>query len=65
MGQPSAGRSSERLRMLAAKKIQEIDAHIAQAQGMKRMLEATLGCQCVTADECGKIIRAQTASHKA
>jgi hypothetical protein len=32
---------------------------------MKRMLEATLGCQCVTADQCGKIIRAQAAAHKA
>jgi MerR family transcriptional regulator, redox-sensitive transcriptional activator SoxR len=60
MGQ-SSGRSSERLRKLAARKIDEVNAQIERAQGMKRMLEAALNCECVTADQCGKIIRVKMA----
>src|SRR6185503_11056268 len=58
MGQ-QGGRSSERLRRLAARKIGEVDAQIARAQGMRRMLEAALGCECVTAEQCGRIIRSK------
>ena len=48
---------SARLRNLATKKMKEVDELIATAQGMKRFLEATLACRCITAEECGRIVR--------
>lgn len=57
MGQPTTSRSAERLRKLAALKLAEIEAQMARALGMRRMLEAVLGCECLTADQCGRKIR--------
>ncbi len=43
---------SARWRALARQKIPEVDALIAQAQGMKRILEVGLTCDCLTLEEC-------------
>lgn len=54
-----SGPVAQRWRELAAEKMAEMDRVIAQAQGMKRFLQATLECKCVSADECGRIVRSK------
>jgi MerR family redox-sensitive transcriptional activator SoxR len=39
-------------RRLARAKVEEIDALIDRAQGMKRLLESALTCDCLTLEEC-------------
>lgn len=39
-------------RALARAKVTEIDALIERAQGMKRLLEEALSCNCLTLEEC-------------
>jgi len=48
---------SKRLRRLATDKLAEMDEVIARAQAMKRFLAASLGCRCVDADACGRLVR--------
>ncbi len=43
----------ERWRPLAEHKLGEVDALIARAQQMKRILETLLECGCVRLEECG------------
>src|SRR5262245_45732077 len=43
----------ERWRPLAEHKLGEVDALIARAQQMKRILETLLQCGCVSLEECG------------
>jgi len=43
---------SERWRMLAQQKMNEVDALIERAQGMKKMLENGLNCGCLSLEEC-------------
>lgn len=43
---------SARWRELARRKLEEIDAMIARAQGMRRLLEEGLRCDCLTPEEC-------------
>lgn len=43
---------SARWRELARRKLAEVDETIARAQGMKRLLEAGLNCDCLTPEEC-------------
>lgn len=52
------GTVSRRFQELAVRKMQEVDALIESAHGMKRFLEASLDCRCISADECGRRIRA-------
>lgn len=46
----------QRWQELATRKLPEIDALIAQAQEMKRLLEASLACDCLTFDECAVVL---------
>ena len=41
-----------RWRTLAEQKLAEIDVLITRAQGMKRLLEEGIRCQCLNLDEC-------------
>jgi MerR family redox-sensitive transcriptional activator SoxR len=43
---------SERWKVMAGKKILEVEALIEKAQGMRRMLEEGLECECLRIDEC-------------
>jgi MerR family transcriptional regulator, redox-sensitive transcriptional activator SoxR len=44
--------ASARWQTLAAQKLPEVDALIARALGMKRLLEDALQCPCLSLDEC-------------
>jgi MerR family redox-sensitive transcriptional activator SoxR len=44
--------ASERWRALSVRKINEIDALIARAGLMRRVLQESLRCDCLTLDEC-------------
>jgi len=48
-----------RWQTLARDKLPEIDALIDHAQGMKRLLEASLRCECLTLEECVAALRAR------
>lgn len=58
---PSAAKSGGWKR-LATKKIEEMEATIARAQEMKRLLEQWLDCECVSLEDCelvaGRSVRA-------
>ena len=41
-----------RWRTLAEQKLAELDVLISRAQGMKRLLEEGIRCQCLNLDEC-------------
>lgn len=44
--------AAARWRVLAARKLSEVDALIARAHEMKRIIEASLGCGNLTLEEC-------------
>jgi len=46
-----------RWRKLAAEKLTELDARIAEVERMKRVLEAITRCDCPTLAECSRAIR--------
>ena len=48
---------SARWRVMAQKKIPEVEALIQRAQNMKRLLEEGLHCDCLSLDECIILIR--------
>ena len=50
------GVAPERWRELAERKLGEVDALIARAHGMKRVLEESLRCGCVTLDACELVL---------
>jgi MerR family redox-sensitive transcriptional activator SoxR len=45
-------RPSERLQMLARRKLDEVDALIARAEAMRGWLEAASRCECPSFDDC-------------
>lgn len=47
---------SDRWREMARRKLAEVDALIARAHGMKRLLEEGLACGCVSFDDC-RVVR--------
>lgn len=51
-----------RWQILARDKLPEIEALICHAQGMKRLLEASLACDCLTLEECTDALQACTGS---
>ena len=51
-GFKTAARPSERWSRLARAKLVEVDRLIERAQGMKRLLEEGIRCQCSSLDEC-------------
>lgn len=44
----------ERWRSMAARKIEELDARIEEAQRMKRVLGVVTGCECPSFDDCSR-----------
>jgi MerR family redox-sensitive transcriptional activator SoxR len=58
-GFDEAGVPSARWRQLATHKLTEVDALIARAGQMKRILEASLHCGCVTLDSCALVLEHQ------
>jgi MerR family redox-sensitive transcriptional activator SoxR len=49
---PGGRRAKERWRELVDAKLTEVDALIEQAQAMKRVLEESRDCDCVTLESC-------------
>lgn len=49
--------ASARWQALAARKLPEVEALIARAEGMKRLLEQALRCGCLTLDDCARQLR--------
>jgi MerR family redox-sensitive transcriptional activator SoxR len=49
--------ASARWHGLARRKQAELDATIAQARRMKRLLQSALTCRCPNLDECGRRLR--------
>jgi MerR family redox-sensitive transcriptional activator SoxR len=47
---------SERWRILAREKLTEVEALIERAQGMKRVLERGLGCECLRIEDCALLV---------
>ena len=43
---------SERWRVLAGEKLAEVEALVERAQGMKRLLERGLRCECLRLEDC-------------
>jgi MerR family redox-sensitive transcriptional activator SoxR len=48
---------SARWREMARRKLDDVEALIERAQGMKRLLEEGLECGCVSFDDCGLLQR--------
>ena len=55
-GFEEGGVAPARWRGLARRKLVEVDALIARAEGIKRLLEASLACGCVTLDACELVL---------
>ncbi len=55
-GFDNVGVASHRWRVLASRKLAETDALIARAENMKRLLEESLHCGCVTLDACALVL---------
>lgn len=51
---------SERWRKMAKRKLEDVEALIERAEGMKRLLEEGLACGCVSFDDCGLVQRAMS-----
>ncbi len=45
---------SKRMRSLAARKLAEIEQAIARFQAMHELLESSLGCDCLSPEQCGQ-----------
>lgn len=58
-GCEEAGVSSQRWQELAARKLDEIDALIVQAEQMKQLLQESLDCGCLTLDACELVLARQ------
>jgi MerR family redox-sensitive transcriptional activator SoxR len=48
---------SARWQKLAQTKLPEVEALIARARGMKRLLEEGLDCECLSLEQCGVLLR--------
>ncbi|MBA3451402.1 MAG: MerR family transcriptional regulator [Chloroflexia bacterium] len=57
-GFADAGIASERWRELASRKLTEIEALISRAENMKRLLQESLRCGCLTLDACAMVLGA-------
>jgi DNA-binding transcriptional MerR regulator len=55
LASPGSAARQKRWHELVDVKLTELDAVIAQAQGVRRVLEASRDCDCVTLDACGLV----------
>ena len=44
-------------RALAERKLREVDAVIEKAQATRRLLEDSLGCDCIALEDCATVLR--------
>jgi MerR family transcriptional regulator, redox-sensitive transcriptional activator SoxR len=54
-GFPEGTPAGERWHALASRKLPEVDAQIARLRAMRRVLEESLACGCLTLDACAAI----------
>ncbi|MEA2594392.1 MAG: hypothetical protein QOF01_861 [Thermomicrobiales bacterium] len=54
-GFPEGTPASARWQALAHRKLAEVDALIARAQAMRRVLEESLACGCLSLESCGAL----------
>lgn len=54
-GFPAETPASERWQALAHRKLAEVDALIARAQAMRRVLEESLACGCLSLETCAAV----------
>jgi len=59
------GVTSARWHELASRKLREVDALIDRAERMKRLLEESLGCGCLTLDACTLVLARRQADASA
>ena len=64
-GFPDAGVNSDRWRTLAKRKLTEVEALIAQAESMKRLLEESLDSGRATLDACTVVLARRNAADAA
>ena len=62
-GFPEDAPASARWHKLARRKLEEVDALIARAHAVRKLLQAALECRCLSLDECGLRIREAAAHH--
>ncbi len=55
------GVAAERWRVLASRKLTEVDVLIARVENMKQVLEKSLRCGCLTLDSCVLVLDTQVA----
>lgn len=48
---------SDRWQELARRKIPEVEDLITRAEGMKRLLQEGLDCECLSLEQCGVLLR--------
>jgi len=53
-GFPQSATPGDRWRKLATSKIQQLEATIAKARAMERMLRSVMKCRCTTIDQCAQ-----------
>ncbi len=56
--------ASARWRDMAHRKQAELDTVIANARRMKSLLRSALRCECLTLEECGRLLNASRTSHR-
>lgn len=54
-GFPAGTPAGDRWRELAGRKLPEVDAMISRLQAVRRVLEESLACGCLTLDACAAI----------
>lgn len=58
-GFPAETGAAERWRMLASEKLGEVDEAIAQLRSTRDLLQEALRCECVSLDECARMLSEQ------
>lgn len=58
-------RYSARLRELATDKIAELEGTVERARTMQSLLRSALRCNCLTPEECGRLMRRAKAARRA
>jgi MerR family transcriptional regulator, redox-sensitive transcriptional activator SoxR len=59
-GSDTAGVASERWQEMARHKMADVDALLRRAERMRRLLEASLACGCLTLDTCQLVLETRS-----
>jgi MerR family redox-sensitive transcriptional activator SoxR len=60
-GFPPGTKPAARWRVLATRKLADIDAIVARAERMRAVLRVALDCGCFRLEDCGSLLKASTA----